>query len=96
MFELKLPALRERGDDILLLTEAFLADISRTLGRPPAGISLVSGGVVIPIATNARPDEDPEPLPMPYRITVRIDDQTRRAPDRTPAAPCRARRRYRY
>ncbi len=44
-----------------------------------AGQSEPGGGVVIPIATNARPNVDPDPVPMPYRITVRIDDQTRRA-----------------
>jgi hypothetical protein len=40
------------------------------------------GGVVIPIVTNARTDGDHDhaPLvPMQHRITVRIDDSTRRA-----------------
>lgn len=37
------------------------------------------GGVVIPIATNTRTDGANEPVPMPHRITVRIDDATRRA-----------------
>jgi len=39
VFAISLPPLRERRDDVLPLSEAFLADISRTLGRPPAGIS---------------------------------------------------------
>ena len=34
-----LPPLRDRRDDILPLSEAFLAEIGRGLGRPPAGIS---------------------------------------------------------
>lgn len=40
VFELRLPALRERLDDILPLSEAFLQEIGRSIGRPPAGISL--------------------------------------------------------
>jgi len=39
VFELKLPPLRERLDDILLLSEAFVQEIGRSIGRPPAGIS---------------------------------------------------------
>jgi two-component system response regulator FlrC len=39
VFAIALPPLRERRDDILPLSEAFLADLARTLGRPPAGIS---------------------------------------------------------
>lgn len=39
VFELKLPPLRERVDDILRLSEAFLQEIGRSIGRPPAGIS---------------------------------------------------------
>src|SRR5215472_1160621 len=39
VFELTLPPLRARRDDILLLSEAFLHDIGRSLGRPPSGIS---------------------------------------------------------
>jgi transcriptional regulator with GAF, ATPase, and Fis domain len=40
VFELKIPPLRERPDDILPLADAFIADIGRSLGVPPAGISL--------------------------------------------------------
>jgi len=40
VFELKIPALRERPDDILPMVDAFIADIGRSLGVPAAGISL--------------------------------------------------------
>jgi transcriptional regulator with GAF, ATPase, and Fis domain len=40
VFELRVPPLRERPDDILPLADAFTADIGRSLGVPPAGISL--------------------------------------------------------
>ena len=39
VFAIKLPPVRERRDDILPLSEAFLKEIGRGLGRPPAGIS---------------------------------------------------------
>jgi len=39
VFEIHLPSLRQRKDDIVPLSEAFLTEISRGLGRPPAGIS---------------------------------------------------------
>jgi PAS domain S-box-containing protein len=39
VFAIRLPALRERRDDIPALSQAFLADIGRGLGTPPAGIS---------------------------------------------------------
>jgi transcriptional regulator with GAF, ATPase, and Fis domain len=39
VFAIRLPPLRDRRDDILALSEAFLADIARGLGRPPSGIS---------------------------------------------------------
>jgi Nif-specific regulatory protein len=39
VFEIGLPPLRERPDDILLLADAFLKEVSRTVGRPAAGIS---------------------------------------------------------
>ena len=39
VFAIRLPALRDRRDDVLPLSEAFLVEIGRGLGRPPAGIS---------------------------------------------------------
>jgi len=39
VFAIRLPALRNRRDDILPLSEAFLKEIGRGLGRPPGGIS---------------------------------------------------------
>jgi transcriptional regulator with PAS, ATPase and Fis domain len=39
VFAIQLPALRDRRDDILPLTDAFLAEIGRGIGRPAAGIS---------------------------------------------------------
>jgi transcriptional regulator with PAS, ATPase and Fis domain len=39
VFAIPLPALRERRDDVLALSEAFVNEFGRTLGRPPAGIS---------------------------------------------------------
>jgi transcriptional regulator with GAF, ATPase, and Fis domain len=39
VFEIHLPPLRDRREDILPLAEEFLAEIGRAFGRPPAGIS---------------------------------------------------------
>jgi transcriptional regulator with PAS, ATPase and Fis domain len=39
VFEIALPPLRERGDDILLLADAFLKDVCAAMGRPATGIS---------------------------------------------------------
>jgi transcriptional regulator with GAF, ATPase, and Fis domain len=39
VFEIRLPPLRDRREDILPLAEAFLAEIVRGFGRRPAGIS---------------------------------------------------------
>jgi DNA-binding NtrC family response regulator len=39
VFDIALPALRERPEDILLLVDAFLEEIGRSVGRPAAGIS---------------------------------------------------------
>jgi transcriptional regulator with GAF, ATPase, and Fis domain len=39
VFEIRLPPLRERRDDILPLAEAFLEELGTTVGRPAAGIS---------------------------------------------------------
>ena len=39
VFDIRIPPLRERTDDILDLSEAFLADIAKSFGRPPAGLT---------------------------------------------------------
>jgi len=39
VFEITLPSLRERPDDILVLAEAFLEEIGKSIGRPAAGLS---------------------------------------------------------
>jgi transcriptional regulator with GAF, ATPase, and Fis domain len=39
VFEIHLPPLRERPEDIPVLAEAFLEEIGRTIGRPAAGLS---------------------------------------------------------
>jgi two-component system response regulator AtoC len=38
-FEIRIPPLRERPDDIVLLTDAFLHDIGQAIGCRPSGIS---------------------------------------------------------
>ena len=39
VFEIALPPLRERQEDILLLADAFLKEVATSVGRPAAGIS---------------------------------------------------------
>jgi transcriptional regulator with GAF, ATPase, and Fis domain len=39
VFDIALPPLRERPDDVLMLVDAFLEEIGRSVGRPAAGIS---------------------------------------------------------
>jgi transcriptional regulator with PAS, ATPase and Fis domain len=39
VFEIRLPALRERPEDVLPLSEAFLEDLGQSFGRPPAGMT---------------------------------------------------------
>ena len=38
-FEITVPPLRERPEDVLVLSEAFLDEIGRSVGRPAAGLS---------------------------------------------------------
>ncbi|PWT82130.1 MAG: hypothetical protein C5B57_09230 [Blastocatellia bacterium] len=39
VFDIQIPPLRDRSDDILLLSEAFLQEIAQSLGRPPVGLT---------------------------------------------------------
>jgi transcriptional regulator with GAF, ATPase, and Fis domain len=39
VFDIALPPLRERADDIALLTDSFLESIGRSIGRPAAGVT---------------------------------------------------------
>jgi two-component system response regulator FlrC len=39
VFDIRIPPLRERRADIIDLAEAFLAEIGRSFGRPPAGLT---------------------------------------------------------
>ena len=39
VFAIHLPPLRDRRDDVLPLSEAFIAELGRSFGRPPAGLS---------------------------------------------------------
>jgi len=39
VFPIRLPPLRDRRDDILALSESFIKEIGRSLGRPPAGFA---------------------------------------------------------
>jgi transcriptional regulator with GAF, ATPase, and Fis domain len=39
VFDIALPALRERPEDVAVLVEAFLEEIGRTVGRPAGGVS---------------------------------------------------------
>jgi transcriptional regulator with GAF, ATPase, and Fis domain len=39
VFDIALPPLRERPDDIMVLAEAFLEEIGRSVGRPAGGLS---------------------------------------------------------
>jgi transcriptional regulator with GAF, ATPase, and Fis domain len=47
VFEIALPALRDRKEDILPLAEAFVDEIGKTVGRPCAGISKQARDVLL-------------------------------------------------
>jgi transcriptional regulator with GAF, ATPase, and Fis domain len=50
VFEIALPPLRERPDDILPLAESFLEEIGQVVGRPAAGISREAREVLLSYA----------------------------------------------
>jgi two-component system response regulator AtoC len=50
VFAISLPRLRQRPEDILPLSEAFLAEIGKSFGRPPAGISRQARQILISYA----------------------------------------------
>ncbi len=56
VFAIRVPALRERPEDILPLAEFFLEDLGRSMGRPAAGISRDARGWLLshPWPGNAR------------------------------------------
>ena len=39
VFDIRIPTLRERAEDVLPLSETFLQEIGRSFGRPPAGLT---------------------------------------------------------
>ena len=47
VFAIQLPPLRERRDDILPLSEAFLAERGRNLPQPPAGLSRAAADLLL-------------------------------------------------
>jgi transcriptional regulator with PAS, ATPase and Fis domain len=46
VFDIRIPPLRERPDDIMVLTDAFLADIGQSMGCSPARISNEARGTL--------------------------------------------------
>ena len=56
VFEIRIPPLRERPEDILPLTAAFLDDIGRSFGRAPAGLTREAKEILLtqPWRGNAR------------------------------------------
>jgi transcriptional regulator with PAS, ATPase and Fis domain len=47
VFDIRIPALRERPEDILPLSEAFLQEIGRAFGRPSAGLTHAASSALV-------------------------------------------------
>jgi transcriptional regulator with GAF, ATPase, and Fis domain len=47
VFDIRIPPLRERRSDILLLAEAFLHEIGQSFGRPPAGLTRAASELLL-------------------------------------------------
>jgi transcriptional regulator with PAS, ATPase and Fis domain len=47
VFEIAIPPLRDRSNDVLPLADAFLQDIARSFGRPPAGLTAAAKRALI-------------------------------------------------
>jgi DNA-binding NtrC family response regulator len=47
VFEITIPPLRDRRSDVLPLADAFLQDIARSFGRPPAGLTAAAKRALI-------------------------------------------------
>jgi two-component system response regulator HydG len=56
VFEIEVPPLRQRGDDVLLLAQRFVADTARTAGRPPLELSTEAAAALLayPFPGNVR------------------------------------------
>ena len=93
VFEIRLPPLRERREDILPLAEAFLEELGAAVGRPAAGISREAREALLAYAWPGNVRELRNAL---ERATILCDgglDHARAPADRRRRAPQERRRR---